>query len=128
MKKPHYPRFAVIEGEDKGIRVHGRWADNSKVAFASREHNGFTSYYAGAGPLPVEVLRWIAAKAGVSMWSSKPDNVRASKGAAMVVAADSGERIVRFPQPMAAAGGGAAKQEHRLTMEFGEVRIFVRKS
>jgi hypothetical protein len=128
VKKPHYPRFAVVEGEDKGIRVHGRWADNSKIAFASREHNGFTSYYAGAGPVPVEVLRWIATKAGVRMWSSKPDNVRASQGAAMVVASDSGERIVRFPQPMAAAEGGAAKKEHRLTMEFGEVRVFVRKS
>lgn len=127
VKKPHYPRFAVAEEEDKGIRVHGRWTDNDGIALASKEYNGFTSYYAGAGPLPVEVLRWIATKAGVTMWSSKPDNVRATKGAAMVVAADDGDRVVRFPQPMAPIGGGAAKKEHLLTMEFGEVRLFVRK-
>jgi hypothetical protein len=79
VKKPHHPRFAVVPGDDKGIWIHGRWTDNGEIAFASREHNGFTSYYVGAGPLPVEVLRWIAEKAGVRMWSTKPDNVRARK-------------------------------------------------
>jgi hypothetical protein len=128
VKKPHYPRFAVVQGEDKGIRIHGRWTDNNEIAFASKEHDGFTSIYAGTGPLPVEILRWIAVKAGVTMWSSKPDNVRASKGAAMIVATDSGERTVRFPQPMAMVGGGVAKKEHRLTMEFGDVKVFVKKS
>jgi len=102
-------------------------ADVGKAAFASREHNGFTSYYVGTDAVPVEVLRWIATKAGVRMWSSKPDNVRASKEAAMVVASDSGERVVRFPQALAAVEGGASKTEHRLTMEFGEVRVFVRR-
>lgn len=128
VKKPHHPRFVVMQGEDKALRVHGRWIDNNEIAFASKEYNGFTSYYVGAGPLPVEVVRWIATKAGVKMWSSKPDNVRASKGAAMVVASDNGERIIRFPQPMAPAEGGSAKKEHRLNMEFGEVRIFVRRT
>jgi hypothetical protein len=127
VKKPHYPRFAIVQGEDKGIRIHGRWTDNNEIAFASKEHDGFTSIYAGTGPLPVEVLRWIATKAGVKMWSSKPDNVRASKGAAMVVASDDGERTVRFPAPMAPIEGGSAKREHRLTMKFGDVRVFVRK-
>jgi hypothetical protein len=66
-------------------------------------------------------------KAGVKMWSSKPDNVRATKGAAMIVATDKGERTIQFPHPMAPVEGGAAKTEHRLSMEFGDVRIFVRK-
>jgi hypothetical protein len=127
VKKPHYPRFSVVQGEDKGIRIHGRWTDNNEIAFASREHDGFTSIYAGTGPLPVEVLRWIAVKAGVKMWSSKPDNVRASKGAAMIVATDNGERTIRFPQPMVPVEGGSAKKEHRLSMEFGDVRVFIRK-
>ena len=127
VKKPHYPRFAVVQGEDKGIRIHGRWTDNNEIAFASKEHNGFTSIYAGTGPLPVEVLRWIALKAGVTMWSSKPDNVRATKGAAMIVASDNGERTVRFPQPMAPVEGGNAKKEHQLTMNFGDVKVFVKK-
>ncbi|MCX6144968.1 MAG: hypothetical protein NTZ35_17320 [Ignavibacteriales bacterium] len=128
VKKPHYPRFAVVQGEKDGVRVHGQWTDNGEIAFASKEHDGFTSFYAGTGPLPVEVIRWISTKAGVKMWSSKSDNVRASKGAAMVVASDDGERTVRFPVPMAPIEGGNAKREHRLTMEFGEVRVFMRKS
>jgi len=126
VKKPHYPRFAVLPGDDKGIRVHGKWTDSDEIAFAGREHNGFTSYYVGAGPVPVEVLRWVAEKAGVRMWSTKADNVRASKGAAMIVASDTGERIVKFPQPMMPVGGGVARREHRLSMEFGEVKLFVR--
>jgi hypothetical protein len=60
------------------------------------------------------------------MWSTKPDNVRATRGAAMIVASDAGERIAKFPQPMAPIEGGAAKREHRIKMEFGEVRLFVR--
>ena len=128
VKKPHYPRFAVAQAEDQGIRIHGRWTDNNEIAFASKEHDGFTSIYAGTGPLPVEVLRWIAVKAGVTIWSSKPDNVRATKGAAMIVASDNGDRTVRFPQRMIPVEGGKARREHRLTMEFGEVRIFVRKT
>ena len=128
VKKPHYPRFAVVQGEKEEIRVHGRWTDNGEIAFASKEHDGFTSFYAGTGPLPVEVLRWISTRAGVKMWSSKPDNVRATKGAAMVVASENGERTICFPSPMAPVEGGSAKKEHRLTMQFGEVRLFVRKS
>jgi hypothetical protein len=61
------------------------------------------------------------------MWSTKPDNIRATKGAAMVVATDAGERVIRFPEPMSPVEGGAAKKEHRLSMDFGEVRVFVRK-
>ena len=128
VKKPHYPRFAVLPGEDKNIRVHGHWSDSNEIAFASKEHDGFTSYYVGAGPLPIEVVRWIAEKAGVHMWSTKPDNVRASKGAAMITATDAGERTIRFPQAMAPVEGGTAKKEHRLTMEFGDVRVFVKKA
>jgi hypothetical protein len=127
VKKHHHPRFAVIPGDDKSIRVYGRWTDNNEIALASKEHDGFTSFYAGTGPLPVEIVRWIAVKAGVKMWSSKPDNVRATKDAAMVVATDDGERVIRFPSPLAAIEGGNAKREHRLTMKFGDVKLFVRK-
>ncbi|MBF8295907.1 MAG: hypothetical protein HW389_2452 [Bacteroidetes bacterium] len=78
--------------------------------------------------LPVEVVRWIAVKTVVKMWSTKPDKVCATKGAAMVVASEAGERIVRFPEPMTPVEGGTAKKEHRLSMEFGEVRVLVKKT
>jgi hypothetical protein len=124
--KPHYPRFAVVPREGEAIRVHGTWSDSKEIAFASREYDGFTSVYVGTGPVPVELLRWIAGRAGVRLWSSKPDNVRATKDAAMLVATDQGERVLRLPQSMVPVDGGPAGVEHRLQMEFGEVRLFVK--
>lgn len=127
VKKPHHPRFAILPQDGEGIMIHGTWSDSKEIAFASRTYDGFTSVYVGTGPVPVEILRWIAEKAGVRMWSSKTDNVRASKDAAMVVASDNGERIIRLPRPMRAVEGGQVNTEHRVKMEFGEVRLFVSK-
>jgi hypothetical protein len=124
--KPQFPRFAVVPREGEKVRVHGTWSDSKEIAFASKEHDGFTSVYVGTGPVPVEVLRWIAGRAGVHLWSSKCDNVRATKDAAMVVATEPGERLLRLPYPMAPVEGGEAAKEHRLQMEFGDVRLFVK--
>jgi hypothetical protein len=124
--RPHYPRFAVVPQKGENLRIHGTWSDSQEIAFASKEHDGFTSVYVGTGPMPVELLRWIAGRAGVSLWSSRPDNVRATKDAAMIVATDNGERILRVPSPLASVEGGAATTEHRLSMQFGEVKLFVK--
>ncbi len=126
VEKAHYPRFAIVPHEGDAIRIHGTWSDSHEIAFASKEYDGFTSVYVGTGPLPVELLRWIAARAGVELWSSKPDNVRATRDAAMLVATDEGERILRLPRAMAPVEGGAAATEHRLSMRFGEVKLFVK--
>ena len=125
-RKPHHPRFAVTPRQGEVVRVHGTWSDSEEIAFASKEHDGFTSVYAGTGPMPVELLRWIAGRAGVRLWSSKADNVRATTDAAMLVATDEGERVLRLPHPMVPVEGGAAATEHRLSMQFGEVRLFVK--
>lgn len=126
VRKPHYPRFAVLPRQGETIRIHGTWSDSQEIAFASTVYDGFTSIYVGTGPMPVEPLRWIAERAGVRLWSSKPDNVRATRDAAMLVAADDGERVLRLPHPMAPAEGGAAAIEHRLSMQFGAVKLFVK--
>lgn len=125
-KKPQHPRFAVVPQKDETVRVHGTWSDSEEIAFASKEYDGFTSVYLGTGPAPVEVLRWIAVRAGVKMWSSTTDNVRATQGAAMICATEEGDRVLRLPTPMAPAEGGPASAEHRLSMQFGEVRLFVK--
>jgi hypothetical protein len=125
-KKPQHPRFAVVPRKDEAVRVHGTWTDNEEIAFASKEYDGFTSVYVGTGPVPAEILRWIAGKAGVKLWSTKMDNVRATKDAAMIVATEEGERVLRLPSPMVPVEGGAASAEHRLSMQFGEVRLFVK--
>jgi hypothetical protein len=99
VRKAYSPRFAVIPGS--GMEVLGRWTGRDEVAFARRRHDGFTSIYCGAAPVPAELLRRLVADAGVSLWSSRPDIVRATRGAAMLIAADDGERTVRFPAPYA---------------------------
>ncbi|MEX2116925.1 MAG: hypothetical protein WEB37_08555 [Bacteroidota bacterium] len=115
------PRFAVLPGSGTPF---GYWEDNNEIAFASTKHEGYTSVYAGSAPMPMNVLRWLAIKAGVSLWSSEPDVVRATKDAAMIVASKSGKRTLSFPRPLALVEGGPAKRKHDLEMEFGEVRIF----
>jgi hypothetical protein len=90
-------------------------------------HNGFESVYVGSGPVPVEILRWLAASAGVRLWSSKPDCVRATRDTAAIIASSDGERFVRFPQPLAASDGGATSRDHQLDMKFGDVRVFLKK-
>jgi hypothetical protein len=126
IRKEYFPRFAV-DDRDQAIRVLGRWEDRRDVSFARKEYDGFTSVYVGAAPLPVEVLRRLAEEAGVLLWSSKPDVVRATHDAAMIIAADDGERVIRFPQPFWLVRGGApAALEHRLEMKFGDVLAFIR--
>jgi len=121
--KPQFPRFAVRERE---VTVFGTWNDGKGVAFARKKMQGWTSVYVGAAPLTVDILRWLAMQAGIELWSTKPDIVYASRDAAAVVATEPGERVLTFPAPLAPVEGGPASASHRVTMEFGDVRVFVR--
>jgi hypothetical protein len=122
----HFPRFAV-RAASSGSEALGRWADNDGVAFATRTAEGWTSVYAGAGPLPAEVLRALAVRAGARLWSSRPDVVRATRDAAMIIATSEGERTLTVHGPLTPAFGGDPSAEHRLTMAFGDVLAFVRR-
>ena len=103
VQKPQYPRFAVVPREGEAIRIHGTWSDSEEIAFASKEYDGFTSIYVGTGPMPVELLRWIAGRAGVKLWSSKTgqraghDRTQQCSSRPMKVSGSSGCRIRWFP-------------------------------
>jgi hypothetical protein len=118
-----YPRFVVT---DKDAEQWGWWTDNDRVACASREVDGWRSVYAGAAPLPAELLRILARQAGVSLWCDRPDIVRAVKDAAMIVATSDGKRRLELPQPLAPMQGGAAQKRYSLDMDFGDVKLFVK--
>jgi hypothetical protein len=122
--KSYFPRFAVRAGRP-GVEALGRWPDNDDAAFASRTADGWTSVYTGAGPLPAEVLRRLAVRAGARLWSTRPDVVRATRDAAMIIATSEGERTLTLPGPLAPAFGGKPAAEHRLTMGFGDVLAFI---
>ncbi|MBN2489574.1 MAG: hypothetical protein JXQ29_01835 [Planctomycetes bacterium] len=119
------PRFAVVDAD---VQVLGCWADREDVAFAAKEHDGFRSVYVGTAPLPVRLLRWLAAEAGVALWCDRPDIVTATQGVTCLVATADGERRLRCPAAQRLVFPGAErekKSEHRLDLRFGEVCVFV---
>lgn len=118
----HFPRFVV---RDRQAEVLGEWQDGSGPAFARKEHDGYTSIYAGSAPIPVRILRELAVKAGVRLWSTRTDIVAASHDAAMIVATDGGQRTFTLPRPMQRGGAGEASAVHTLQMETGDVELFV---
>jgi hypothetical protein len=122
INKNYFPRFAI---EDPEARPLGLWMDNKEVAFAWKRCEGWNSVYIGTAPVPVEILRWLAQKAGAPLWSSHPDIINATRDAVCVVATERGKHAIRLPYPMASLEGGPSSTIHRLEMDFGEVKIFI---
>jgi hypothetical protein len=121
-RKSQKPRFVVL---DSDVEILGRWEDNHRVAFARKPQKGWTSVYVGAGPMTVDILRGLAKDAHVPLWSDRTDVVYATRDAATVIATSGGERTLTFPRAMRSVDGGDPSPVHRVTMKFGEVRVFV---
>jgi hypothetical protein len=125
VKSPeHYaPRFTVAADDD--VEVLGHWQDRKNdVAFARTAMDGWTSVYVGTAPLPVKWLRKLAADAGVTLWSDRPDVVGGTRNTAMLVATSDGPRTLTLPHAMVSADGGPARATHTLDLSFGDVRLF----
>ena len=118
----HFPRFVP---DTTGVEVLGEWEDGVGPGFAVKEYEGHTSVYVGTAPLPASVLRLLAKRAGVRMWSSREDIVFATRDAALIVATEKGNRSLTLPTPMAPAEGGPAERRHDLEMAYGDVRLFL---
>jgi hypothetical protein len=121
VNESHAPRFAV---RGSGFETLGEWSDGKGVAFAQKSYEGYRSIYVGSAPVPAPVLRILAQQAGVRLWSSSADIVRATHDAAMIVATARGKRTFTLPRAMASVEGGAASARHELDMELGDVKIF----
>lgn len=125
IESERYPRFAV---NDPAAQPLGFWQDQKDaVAFAIKEVEGWHSVYVGTAPLPVEILRWLAQKAGIALWSTQPDIIYATEDAITLIATNEGQRILKLPKPMTEVTGGERASVHHLTLEFGEVKIFAAK-
>lgn len=121
-KKPQRPRFAVL---DTDVEILGRWGDNNRPAFVRKSGDGWNSVYVGAGPMTADVLRSLASDAGVALWSDREDIIYSTRDAATVIATAAGERTLTFPRAMSPVEGGAPSLTHRVSMEFGDVRVYV---
>ncbi|MBD3414006.1 MAG: hypothetical protein GF421_06220 [Candidatus Aminicenantes bacterium] len=102
----------------------GRWDDLDRTSFGCKETDGYLSVYTGTAPLPSPVLRWLAQLAGVRLWSTEPDIVRATEDAALLVAERTGKRTFSLHKPMTPANSRKSKKTHELHMKKGEVRLF----
>ncbi len=117
----HWPRFRVM---GTGHEILGEWRDRSGVAFARKSYEGYTSIYVGSAPIPALLLRLLAEEAGVRLWSTRTDIVRATRGAAMLVATDQGTRTLTLSSPMAPVSAQNRSIRHELELEYGDVRLF----
>lgn len=118
----HFPRFVV---KDADVEKLGEWTDGAGTAFAVKEYEGFVSVYVGTAPVPVRILRLLAQRAGVRIWSSRNDIIYATRDAVMIVATEQGSRTITLPRPMASIDGGSASPVHNLVMDTGDVGLFL---
>lgn len=123
IKSPQFysPRFAVTNPD---CEVLGVWEDTEQPALTRKSHEGWTSVYVGTAPLPAQWLRYFAHEASVSLWSSAPDVVTATRSTAMLVATEDGKRRMTLPDSMEDAHNGRIGKIHDLELAFGDVSIF----
>ncbi len=121
-KTPRFPRFSVTDSDAQPL---GFWSGSNDIAFAMKNMQGWTSVYVGTAPVPVDILRWFVKISGSLLWSSKADIVKATKGGAMIVATEDGDRTIQFPFPMNESDGKKAVRALQLKMETGDVKIFL---
>lgn len=122
VNEQRWPRFS-IESEDANI--YGYWSDNGLPAFAYAERDGWHAWYVGIAPLPVNLLRWLARRAGVMLWSSEPDIVVATEDIAMVVATTEGFREIALHKEMRHLENGDTGDSFQLQCEYGDVHFFI---
>jgi len=116
-----HPRFSI---SDPKAEVLGRWQDNGTPALARKEMDGWTSVYAGTGPIPVRLLRHLVRRAGCPIWSSEPDQIVALEDVVMLTASTQGHRTIVLPKPMVSLETGATAARFHFTLDEGEVRFF----
>ena len=85
---------------DNSVEVIGRLKSNNKAAFVVGKNSGFTSYYCSAPVIPAELLRGIAKKSGVHIYTRQNDAIYACKDyLAIHTSKKAGSREIILPKP-----------------------------
>ncbi|NIA30205.1 MAG: hypothetical protein GWP06_09870, partial [Actinobacteria bacterium] len=121
---PQFPRFEIIDGADE---IWGTWSDRKSPAMGITRRNGWNSVYVGSAPLPIPLLKLLAKKAGIRLWSDETDIVYASEDMAMVVASETRRGTVHLHKPMLYVQSGIRAQIHSINMKRGDVYLFVKE-
>lgn len=88
------PTLAVA---DDHAEVLARYASGKRAAIAAKDMGDWTSVYCGALQMPVSLLRDLAERAGVHIYSDEGDIVTAGNGFVGIHASHSGRKTLRMP-------------------------------
>jgi hypothetical protein len=91
------PLFTLAADDIDGIEVLGQYADHAQPALALKRRGAAYDAWSGAGPVPGAVLRELARRAGVFIYSETDDPIYANRGLFGLYAHQGGQRTVRFP-------------------------------
>ena len=108
----------------------GRFFPTGLGAIGETEHSGYRSVYVGAKYLQAELVRSVARRAGVHIYSESDDVFYADDSFAAIHAGSSGMKTLRFPLPVdpyevfERKSYGKALRKLSFPMKFGETKVF----
>ena len=91
---PLKPTFAVADPVAEAL---ARYAQSEEVAVAARQAGGVTDVYSGVLQLPSRVLRDLARRAGVHLYTETDDVVMAGSGWVGLHASAAGHKMIHMP-------------------------------
>lgn len=91
------PFFYIPEQE--GIQVLGRYCLDGAIAMAMKDDGGYTSVYCCTQVLRSDLLRSLAAYAGVHLYAHNDDFICANETLVSIHAKDTGRRTLFFKEP-----------------------------
>lgn len=86
--------YAVIDPAAKAL---AKYSGSGDIAVASKDMGGYTNVYCGVTQLPSDLLRELAQKAGVHIYSDQNDVVMAGNGFVAIAASSAGAKKLYMP-------------------------------
>ncbi|MFA7183390.1 MAG: hypothetical protein WC082_00765 [Victivallales bacterium] len=127
LKTSMTPAFWVA---DHAATILGKFRDSGKAGFCLKEQNNWFSVYCASPVLPADLIRALANKAGIHVFSSDEDSLQANKKYIMIHALKTGEKKIKLPVPSRvydifnARNSGNTVTEINVRVPKGETRLF----
>ena len=88
----------IFYGDDPSAEVLGELYSHELPGLITKVNDGVQVYYSAAPQISTEVIRGIAARAGVHIYNFRDDVLYANNSFIAVHTAESGTRTLRFPE------------------------------
>jgi hypothetical protein len=90
-----YPQFYVNDAKATAL---AKFVDTGKIGLAVKNMGNWTSVYCGSMSIPSSILRAIACRAGVNIYSDNDDIVYTNNNLLGIHTSKDGERIIKLPK------------------------------